>query len=167
MLRRNATRGGVPGPRSSPDSLPGGALPAPGPAASPRDDAVHLGRQPVFDADLMVVGYELLFRRAGSTTAQVSDPEQATADVVVKTFADFGLEAVVGDKLAFVNLPRGFLVGTRDGGDVQGGRAVELARDHVLRVRSAIGKGAGCSRGATRAAACGEHRDHGGCGHSE
>ena len=77
------------------------------------DDAVHLGRQPVFDADLTVVGYELLFRRAGSTTAQVADPEQATADVVVKTFADFGLEAVVGDKLAFVNLPRGFLTGAK------------------------------------------------------
>jgi EAL and modified HD-GYP domain-containing signal transduction protein len=72
---------------------------------------VHLGRQPVFDADLEVVGYELLFRRAGAVTADVSDPERATADVVVKTFVDFGLESVVGDKLAFVNLPRGFLTG--------------------------------------------------------
>ncbi len=75
----------------------------------PTEDSVHLGRQPVFDVDLTVVGYELLFRTAGSTTAQISDPEQATADVMVKTFTDFGLETVVGSKLAFVNLPRGFL----------------------------------------------------------
>jgi EAL and modified HD-GYP domain-containing signal transduction protein len=75
------------------------------------EDCVHLGRQPVFDSDLSVVGYELLFRRAGAATADISDPEQATADVVVKTFADFGLDAVVGHKLAFVNLPRGFLTG--------------------------------------------------------
>lgn len=91
----------MPAPRTSPDTSP----------ASGRDDQVHLGRQPVFDAELDVIGYELLFRRAGSTSADVSDPEAATADVVVKTFADFGLDAVVGDKLAFVNLPRGFLVG--------------------------------------------------------
>ncbi len=74
-------------------------------------DTVHLGRQPVFDAEHDVVGYELLFRRAGAVAADVRDPEQATADVIVKTFADFGLDAVVGSKLAFVNLPRGFLVG--------------------------------------------------------
>jgi c-di-GMP phosphodiesterase len=84
-----------------------------GSPAPPSDDSVHLGRQPVFDADLTVVGYELLFRSAGSTTAQISDPEQATADVVVKTFTDFGLETVVGSKLAFVNLPRGFLTGSK------------------------------------------------------
>src|SRR4051794_40002185 len=80
----------------------------PGPA---RDDHVHLGRQPMFDSNLSVVGYELLFRRADVLEAGVRAPEQAPADVVVRTFADFGLEAVVGNKLAFVNLPRGFLVG--------------------------------------------------------
>src|SRR5215212_4910756 len=81
-------------------------------SATTQADTVHLGRQPVFDDDSEVVGYELLFRRAGAVAADVRDPEQATADVVVKTFADFGLDAVVGSKLAFVNLPRGFLVGT-------------------------------------------------------
>jgi EAL and modified HD-GYP domain-containing signal transduction protein len=81
------------------------------PADRSLDDSVHLGRQPVFDRDKNVVGFELLFRRASTGGANVSDPEQATADVVVKTFADFGLERVVGNKLAFVNLPRGFLTG--------------------------------------------------------
>src|SRR5437764_14950794 len=97
----------VPRPRSSCE-----AAPARRPAAAGRvDDSIHLGRQPVYDANLEVVGYELLFRRAGAVTADVDDPERATADVVVKTFADFGLDSVVGDKLAFVNLPQGFLTG--------------------------------------------------------
>src|ERR1700712_1969273 len=113
MLRRTATRGVVPDARASAEQLSAGFPEGPGPDSPPSQDSVHLGRQPVFDANLTVVGYELLFRRAGSTSADVSDPEQATADVVVKTFADFGLEAVVGKKLAFVNLPRGFLTGRK------------------------------------------------------
>src|ERR1700712_2339822 len=91
-LGRQRGRGRVPKARSSVE----GQLPNAG--GSPDalvDDSVHLGRQPVYDADLAVVGYELLFRRAGAVTAHVADPERATADVVVKTFADFGLDSVV------------------------------------------------------------------------
>jgi EAL and modified HD-GYP domain-containing signal transduction protein len=104
-------RAGVPGPRRAldVDNLRTARAEA---AAAALVDTVHLGRQPVFDVDQDVVGYELLFRRSGSVVADVRDPEQATADVVVKTFADFGLDSVVGSKLAFVNLPRGFLIGS-------------------------------------------------------
>ena len=112
-------KAGVPGQRRAPDAKEkpprGWGAPPRGsgaPSPTPSVDTVHLGRQPVFDESHDVVGYELLFRRAGAVVADVRDPEQATADVVVKTFADFGLDAVVGSKLAFVNLPRGFLVGT-------------------------------------------------------
>ncbi|MDQ1635742.1 MAG: hypothetical protein QOJ32_2551 [Frankiaceae bacterium] len=112
MVRRGRVRGPglVPGARRPADDLPPSVARA---ASPPADDSIHLGRQPVFDVDLTVVGYELLFRSAGSTSAQISDPEQATADVMVKTFTDFGLETVVGSKLAFVNLPRGFLTGNK------------------------------------------------------
>lgn len=108
---RSTARASVPNVRSSPEELPSGSATATAPAPAPIDDSVHLGRQPVYNADLDVVGYELLFRRAGAVAANVDDPDRATADVVVKTFADFGLESVVGPKLAFVNLPRGFLTG--------------------------------------------------------
>jgi c-di-GMP-related signal transduction protein len=106
---RQRHRNGVPKARWSPEAVTPRELVHGSPASA--EDSVHLGRQPVFDSDLEVVGYELLFRRANANTAEVRDPEQATADVVVKTFADFGLDAVVGHKLAFVNLPRSFLTG--------------------------------------------------------
>lgn len=108
-MGRNAARTPVPPTaRQSVDEL---TLPGGRGRPTAVEDAVHLGRQPVYDAELAVVGYELLFRRAGALTADIDDPERATADVMVKTFTDFGLESVVGHKLAFVNLPRRFLTG--------------------------------------------------------
>jgi EAL and modified HD-GYP domain-containing signal transduction protein len=73
---------------------------------------VHVGHQAVVDASGHPVGYELLFRASGdAASAAVSDGDRATAQVLVTTFLDFGLHGLVGDRLAFVNLPRAFLVG--------------------------------------------------------
>ncbi len=73
---------------------------------------VHIGRQPIFDTAGAVVGYELLFRASASaTTADVVDGDQATAQVIVNTFTEFGLGALVGSGLAFINLTRPFITG--------------------------------------------------------
>lgn len=75
---------------------------------------MHVGQHAIVDAGGDVVGYELLFRgSATATEAHVDDQDAATAKVLVATFLDFGLRELVGDRLAFVNLPRSFLVGTR------------------------------------------------------
>jgi c-di-GMP-related signal transduction protein len=74
---------------------------------------VHVGRQPIYDRGLRVVGYELLFRahaEARSALDRYSD-DTATAQVLVNTFAEFGIASLVDRKLAFVNVPRRFLVG--------------------------------------------------------
>lgn len=73
---------------------------------------VHVGRQPICDGNGKVVAYELLFR--SSATAQVArfdDPDAATAQVLMSTFLDLGLPDLVGEKLAFVNVGRNFLIG--------------------------------------------------------
>jgi EAL and modified HD-GYP domain-containing signal transduction protein len=70
-----------------------------------------VGRQPIFDAKSRVHGYELLFRGPGS---QRPDGDAMTADVLVHSILDVGLDALVGDKLAFVNATRAFLVGEQD-----------------------------------------------------
>ncbi len=73
---------------------------------------VHVGHQAVVDVSGQPVGYELLFRASGDAAgADVRDGDRATAQVLVSTFLDFGLQGLVGDRLAFVNLPRTFLVG--------------------------------------------------------
>jgi len=68
-----------------------------------------VGRQPIFDARFEVHGYELLFRGAGAACPR---GEAMTADVLVRTGLDLGLEQIVGNKLAFLNVTREFLVGT-------------------------------------------------------
>ncbi|MBU8920594.1 MAG: HDOD domain-containing protein [Bacteroidales bacterium] len=73
---------------------------------------VFVGRQPIYNRKLKVIGYELLYRHRGDAqTAQFSDGESAVSNVIMNTFVDIGLENLVGRKLAFINFPRGFLTG--------------------------------------------------------
>jgi EAL and modified HD-GYP domain-containing signal transduction protein len=74
--------------------------------------AVHVGQQVIVDAKGRPHGYELLFRSsAGAAGAGSFDGDAATAQVLVATFLEFGLQDLVGDRLAFINVPRAFLVG--------------------------------------------------------
>lgn len=72
---------------------------------------IFLGRQPIFGRKLEIYAYELLYREADLAEAGVVDGDQATGRVLLSAFAEIGLERVIGDRLAFVNLTRGFLVG--------------------------------------------------------
>src|SRR5207244_11931947 len=55
---------------------------------------------------MAVFGYELLFRDSEIDCASFSDGDQATAEVILNTFMDIGLEQVVGQDLAFINFGR-------------------------------------------------------------
>jgi c-di-GMP phosphodiesterase len=70
-----------------------------------------VGRQPIFDVDLDVRGYELLFRDPATPGL---DGDAMTADVLVRAGLDVGLSSLVGNKLAFVNATRAFLVGEHE-----------------------------------------------------
>src|SRR3954462_6795991 len=59
-------------------------------------------RQPIYDRALGVHAYELLFR--------AGDAQVATAGSVVTTFADIGLDALVGGRPGFVNVTRDFVM---------------------------------------------------------
>lgn len=72
---------------------------------------VFVARQPIFNRDLRVTGYELLFRGGDATTALVADSEGATASVVLNSFTEIGLERIVGAKAAWVNVSREFVLG--------------------------------------------------------
>jgi c-di-GMP phosphodiesterase len=69
---------------------------------------VFVARQPIFNHDLEVVGYELLFR---SREAQaIPSPEGATASVVLNAFTEIGIERIVGDRTAWINVSRDFIL---------------------------------------------------------
>jgi EAL and modified HD-GYP domain-containing signal transduction protein len=81
-----------------------------------RDPAlVHVGRQPILDADGRLYGYELLFR--GTAQATVSNApgvgasaDAATTTTILSAFSEFG-DQLLGGRLGFVNLTRAFIVG--------------------------------------------------------
>src|SRR4051794_41960323 len=62
---------------------------------------IFIARQPIFDRDLDVVGYELLFRGANQNVAVISDHDEATSTVVINAFTEFGLDTIVGDRRAW------------------------------------------------------------------
>jgi EAL and modified HD-GYP domain-containing signal transduction protein len=72
---------------------------------------IHVGRQPIVDREGDVVAYELLFRDAADATRATSRSAQATSQVIVSAFTDFGLEQLVGNRVCFINVTRQFLVG--------------------------------------------------------
>ena len=75
---------------------------------------VVVGRQPIFDRDRAVLGYELLFRTLdGPTAAEASGNvgDHMTADVVFSSVS-IGIERLVGDKKLFCNASRGVLAGS-------------------------------------------------------
>ncbi len=69
-----------------------------------------VGRQPIFDRSLNSIGYELLFRaNAEVGSAGPLDGDQATSRVLLNAIAEFGLDSLVGKKLAFFNMTEKFL----------------------------------------------------------
>ncbi len=67
-------------------------------------EEVLLARQPIFDSELSVVAYELLFRSGGATQAHFVDGDQASSRVIRNTFMDADLERVVGPYPAHLNI---------------------------------------------------------------
>ncbi len=75
-------------------------------------NTISLARQPIYDRQLRVFAYELLYRSNESNQANVTDGDQATSEVVVNAVLEIGLEQLVGHRPAFINMTRGFLTGT-------------------------------------------------------
>jgi len=75
--------------------------------------SIFLARQPIFDNNLDVFAYELLFRKDQTNQSGVdfSNGDIATSKVITHTFLEFGIERVLGGKLGFINLTRTFLTG--------------------------------------------------------
>src|SRR4026209_1664054 len=70
-----------------------------------------VSRQPIFRIDMTELGYELLFRNSDEDRASFPDGDQATAEVIVNTFMEIGLDEMVGNHLAFINFDRDLIMG--------------------------------------------------------
>lgn len=76
-------------------------------------EEIFVGRQPIYNRKLEVIGYELLYRSSLHNQAQFLDGDQATGEVILNAFLELGLENISGRYPAFINLSRSFLVGDK------------------------------------------------------
>lgn len=71
-----------------------------------------IGRQPIFNRDQAVIGYELLYRTPQNPNSAVFlDGDAATGQVIINAFAVIGLDTLVGKETAFINITENFLIG--------------------------------------------------------
>ncbi|OOZ37402.1 EAL and HDOD domain-containing protein [Solemya velesiana gill symbiont] len=69
-----------------------------------------IGRQAIFDRGMKVFAYELLYRDNQGRSVESLDGDQASSLVILNSFAEIGLERMVGSARAFINLTRNFFV---------------------------------------------------------
>ncbi|PCJ47288.1 MAG: EAL domain-containing protein [Moraxellaceae bacterium] len=71
---------------------------------------IYLARQPIFDRDLNVVAYELLYRASmENSAAGMGDANEATMQVLVNAFSEIGLENITSGHPALVNITQDIL----------------------------------------------------------
>lgn len=71
-----------------------------------------VARQPIFDAQMQVAAYELLYRGLyGSAMATDIDPVAASSSVLVDAILELGIERLAGDRPVHVNFSQGLLEG--------------------------------------------------------
>jgi EAL and modified HD-GYP domain-containing signal transduction protein len=73
---------------------------------------IYVGRQPIYNINLGVYGYELLFRSGQQNSAIMESitADGATSTTIINSFLEIGLEKLVGKRLAFINLTEQFLL---------------------------------------------------------
>jgi EAL and modified HD-GYP domain-containing signal transduction protein len=95
-----------------------------------QNGGVVVARQPIFDAGWDVVAYELLYRALpGSDDV---GPEAMTAGVLANAFSDLGLDLLVGDRPAHINVTRDFLLEMRPLPLEAKRTVLELVEDQVV-----------------------------------
>jgi EAL and modified HD-GYP domain-containing signal transduction protein len=69
-----------------------------------------VARQPICDRDQNTFAYELLFRKPEDTSAVIDNADRATAQVIVNSFMEIGLDRMAPRSNAFINVTREFIL---------------------------------------------------------
>lgn len=69
-----------------------------------------IARQPIFDSNLKVYAYELLFRSGVENFFEFPDGDQASARLIINSLMLFGMESMTGGAKAFINFTRKLIV---------------------------------------------------------
>ena len=71
---------------------------------------VFVGRQPVYNQQLEVTGYELLMHRYEANQTNLVGDNHTASQMILNTVMEIGLDRLVGDGMAFIKLPRNFIL---------------------------------------------------------
>ncbi len=71
---------------------------------------VLLARQPIFDSELRIAAYELLFRSDHNNRATVLDGDSATSQVMLNAFNELDIGVVVQHHPAYINFTRNLIL---------------------------------------------------------
>ncbi|MDH5517618.1 MAG: HDOD domain-containing protein [Gammaproteobacteria bacterium] len=71
---------------------------------------IYIARQPIYDSNLEIKAFELLYRDSEVNSASFSDASQASSETIVNAFIHIGIDNLVGTALAFVNFPSEFIL---------------------------------------------------------
>jgi len=72
---------------------------------------IYVGRQPIYTPSMDVFGYELLYRAKLNTQALQRDGEKASSQIIFNSFIEIGIDKIIEDKLAFLQVDRSYLTG--------------------------------------------------------
>ncbi len=70
----------------------------------------YVARQPIFNTDQSVYGYELLYRGFSKNNTEKVDGDTATSEVLINSFSTIGIESITQKKRAFINFTKKLLV---------------------------------------------------------
>ncbi len=65
---------------------------------------VYLGRLPILDNKQNLVAYELLFRSDQQNIVTITDNSAASANVIIDTYGQLGIENVIGERRGFIKV---------------------------------------------------------------
>jgi c-di-GMP-related signal transduction protein len=71
---------------------------------------VFVARQPIFDRQKRVFGYEILYRSTAGNFYDGTDGDLATRKVIANTFLHIGVQRLTGGKKAFINFTQNLLI---------------------------------------------------------
>lgn len=72
-------------------------------------ESIFIGRQPIFDRDGGLYGYELLHRRFGEESARVVNGDRISADMLINAVLQVGIQQISGTHRAFINVTANLL----------------------------------------------------------
>lgn len=71
---------------------------------------VYVARQPIFDRNMNIFGYELLYRRSMNNFYEGIDDNQSTAELINNTFLTMHFEELTSGTIAFINFSQDMLI---------------------------------------------------------